>query len=101
LVLTKPGIVADDAKGIYSACSRGKRGCIVVADFDRSANPASGKCPSRDFATTVMTSKDVLPRTEFWSRFPKYDEGGFANALVVDPESCIHYNDKDDKVWFF
>jgi hypothetical protein len=95
VLLVKP-VRKIGAKGMYSACSRGKLGCFVVADFDGSVDPASGVCPSHDFAATVMASQGVEPKTDFWTRFPEYDDALRA-ALAVDPERCIYYTKKKKK----
>lgn len=81
-----------DASEIYTACSRGKERCFVVSDLDASISPECGRCPSRDFATTVMSSKDRFHCTTLWKRFPEYD--AIADAIRVkalpvikDPET--------------
>lgn len=81
------------SKGMYSACSRGKLGCFVVADFDPAIDPASGRCPSRDFADTVMASAGVEPKTDFWLRFPEYEK--IKDAIRVDPEACLYYANRE------
>ena len=70
---------------MYSACSRGRLGCFVVADFD----PTRKSCPSKDFADTVMASKGILPKTDFWKRFPPYEE--IEKQIKCDPDECIYY----------
>jgi hypothetical protein len=90
LVLLKPG--KGGAKEIYTACSRGKRGCFVLADMDPSIVSASGSCPSRDFEQAVMSDKDVVPKSDFWRRFPAYES--VRDEIAVDPESCVYYTKK-------
>ena len=83
------------ARGLYTACSRGKVRCFVVADMD--ATPANERrCPSRDFVDAVMTSKGVVPKTEFFARFPAYD-AALAARIAVDPEACVYYVKKKKK----
>jgi hypothetical protein len=70
VLLVKP-VPRLGAKGMYSACSRGRLGCFVVADIDPSITPETGRCPSRDFAQTIATSRGRLPMTDLWLRFPE------------------------------
>jgi RecA/RadA recombinase len=84
------------AKWLYSACSRGKVACFVFADIDDKIHPSSGKCPSRDFASTVMSSKGIETKSELWKRLPEYD-AATADALRVDPEACVYYTKKKKK----
>jgi hypothetical protein len=75
-------------KLVYSGCSRAGAKCFVLADFDRSVTPESGRCPSRDFVETVMAGKDVVPKSDFWMRFPVFAD--VEQALRFDADTCAY-----------
>lgn len=93
VVLLVKAIRKIGSRGMYTACSRGRLGCFVVADLDGSVDPLSGVCPSHDFADTVMASQGQEPRTDLWRQFPEYSDDLRAK-LAVDPDACVYYSKK-------
>jgi ATP-dependent exoDNAse (exonuclease V) alpha subunit len=77
------------SRGVYSTCSRGKKRCFVVSDMDPWNFDVSDRCPSMDFVDTVMSSKNKVPKTFLWKKFPAYPE--ISKTIVVNPEECVYY----------
>jgi hypothetical protein len=87
-------------RGVYTACSRGKRRCIVVADMDQHITPESGKCPSHDFMTTATSDSRVsygerhLPCSRFYARFPKFAD--IDGSTLAAPQQCSASDSGED-----